>query len=336
MRPSSPPLRVPRASEHEAQIVLGLGPILRRFLPLIEGKSPSADLNGFSELRVAFRRFDHFASLEQKPREGISRLGPVRLQSEDVSEEVFSLGGMIAFCLELSALEQREEIGAVLLSSVVCSRLDFLHDTGSLGGGVGEGLIHAFLGENAGHFIKDVAGPGRALDLGEGSGQFLNLGRCFRVRLFGGLSKALSFFPTLGLLRIGKGGLSSAFDRLNQLGADFLFRDVASLFADPPDLPMLAVAEPPDAAADKREKDKANGKGAEDFILPEIERPPQLGEFIAEALDLELKVGVVGGGVVKVAVVSSLVAVGELQGAALSLVAGRVGVCGIVRKIEAL
>ena len=52
------------------------------------------------------------------------------------------------------------------------------------------------------------------------------------VGLFGGLAKALSFLPALGLLRIGKGGLSSAFDGLKQLGADFLFRDVTSLFAD--------------------------------------------------------------------------------------------------------
>ena len=58
---------------------------------------------------------------------------------------------------------------------------------------------------------------------------------------------------------------------------------------------MVAVAEPPDAAADEGEKDKADGKGAEDFILPELERPPQLGEFIAEAFDLELEVGVAGG-----------------------------------------
>ena len=99
---------------------------------------------------------------------------------------------------------------------------------------------------------------------------------------------------------------------------------------------MLAVAEPPDAAADEGEKDKADGEGAEDFILPGLERPPQLGEFIAEALDLDLKVGVILGVVVKVAVVSPFVAVSELQGAALSLVAGRVGVRRIVRKVEAL
>jgi hypothetical protein len=32
--------------------------------------------------------------------------------------------------------------------------------------------------------------------------------------------------------------------------------------------------------------------------LPELERLPQLGEFIAEALDLELELGVTGGVVV--------------------------------------
>ena len=92
---------------------------------MIEGKSPLADLNGFSQLRVAFRRFDYFASLDQKPRVGVSRFGPVRRQGENVGEEVFGLGGMIAFRFELGALEQREEIGAVLLASVAARALTF-------------------------------------------------------------------------------------------------------------------------------------------------------------------------------------------------------------------
>ena len=50
------------------------------------------------------------------------------------------------------------------------SGLDFLHDAGALGGDVGEGLIHAFLCEYAGHFIEDLCGPVGALDFGEGSG----------------------------------------------------------------------------------------------------------------------------------------------------------------------
>jgi hypothetical protein len=123
---------------------------------------------------------------------------------------------------------------------------------------------------------------------------------------------------------------------LEQLGADFLSVDVASLCADLLDVPMLPVAEPPDAAADEDEEDKDNREGAEDFVLPEVERLAQLGQFIAEALYLQVEVGVAGGVVVKVAIVSPFVAVSELQGAALSLVGGRVGMCEIVRKVEAL
>jgi hypothetical protein len=69
--------------------------------------------------------------------------------------------------------------------------------------------------------------------------------------------------------------------------------------------------------------------------LPEPEPRPQLGEFIAEEFDLEFEIGVAGGVVVKVAVFLPLVAVGELQGAAVSLVGGRLGVRRIVRKVEA-
>jgi hypothetical protein len=61
-----------------------------------------------------------------------------------------------------------------------------------------------------------------------------------------------------------------------------------------------------------------------------------LGELIAEAFDFELEIGVAGSVVEKVAVVSPFVAIGKLQGAPLSLVASRVGVCGIVRKVEVL
>ena len=64
---------------------------------------------------------------------------------------------------------------------------------------------------------------------------------------------------------------------LKQLGADFLAGNVASLCADLLDVPMLPVAEPPDAAANEDEEDKDNGEGAEDFVLPEVERLAQFG-----------------------------------------------------------
>jgi hypothetical protein len=97
---------------------------------------------------------------------------------------------------------------------------------------------------------------------------------------------------------------------------------------------MLHVAEPPNATAKKDEEDKDSGKGAEDFVLPELDRLPQLGEFIAELLDLELEVGVAGDGVIKVAVFFPFLAVGALQGAALGLVADRVALRRIIRKVE--
>ena len=97
---------------------------------------------------------------------------------------------------------------------------------------------------------------------------------------------------------------------------------------------MLAVAEPPDAAADENEKDKTDGESADDLLLPELERSPQLSQLIAEALHLKLQVCVAGRFVIKMAILFPFATVAELQGATLGLVAGRVGMRGIARKIE--
>jgi len=163
------------------------------------------NLRCFFQLQVAVPRFDRYALLYKEPCEGVSRIGPVRLQGEDVGEEAVGLGGLVAVGLELGALEQGEEIGPVILAGSGGAGLHFLHDTGSLGGDVGEGLIHAFFCENA----------------------VISSKTCWSWRY------PRSFLPALGLLRIGKGGLPSAFDGLKQLGADFLFRDVASFCGDP-------------------------------------------------------------------------------------------------------
>src|SRR5271165_2865870 len=150
--------------------------------------------------------------------------------------------------------------------------------------------------------------------------------------LFGRFAEALAFLPALGLCRLGESGLVGALGGLEQLGADFLAGDVAILCAEMQQIPMLAVTEPPDAAADEDQEDKDNCEGAEDLVLPEVERLAQRGQFITEALDLKVQVGVAGGVVVKVAVVSPFVAVSELQSAALSPVAGRIRVRRIIRK----
>src|SRR5271166_3725223 len=89
-----------------------------------------------------------------------------------------------------------------------------------LGCGVGEGLIHAFLCEDAGHFIEDLSGPAGALDLGEGSGQFIDAGEASGTGLLCGLTQALAFFPALGLFRLGEVGLVGALDGFQEVCAD--------------------------------------------------------------------------------------------------------------------
>ena len=69
---------------------------------------------------------------------------------------------------------------------------------------------------------------------------------------------------------------------------------------------------------------------------PLLEGSPQLSELIEEALDLELEVSVVSGGVVKLVVFLPLVGVGELQTATLSLVADRVWEGANAREVKAV
>ena len=145
------------------------------------------------------------------------------------AKRLVCLGGLVAVGLELGALEQGEEIGPVLLAGGGGAGLHFLQDAGTLGGGVGEGLIHAFLCENAGHFIEDLCGPAGTLDLGEGSGQFIDAGEAAGIGLFGGLAKALAFLPALGLFRLGEGRLVGALGGFEQVGTDFLSGDVEAL-----------------------------------------------------------------------------------------------------------
>ncbi len=199
---------------------------------MIEGKRPLTNLRCFFQLQVTLRRFDRYTLLYKEPCEGVSRTGPVRLQVNELGEVALSLGGLVSVGLELGALEQGEEIGPVLLASGVGACPHFLQDTRALGGDVGKGLIHTFLCEDAGHFIEDLCGPAGTLDLGEGIGQFIDAGEAACMGLFGRFAEALAFLPALGPCRLGEGGLVGALGGLEQLGADFLAGNVASICAD--------------------------------------------------------------------------------------------------------
>jgi hypothetical protein len=89
------PAARPEFFQRDAQIVLGHGPMPRRFSTLTESKRPSTSLRCFLELRVSLCRFDNHGLLYKEPCEGVSRIGPVRLQ-EDVGEEAVGFDGLVA------------------------------------------------------------------------------------------------------------------------------------------------------------------------------------------------------------------------------------------------
>ena len=122
---------------------------------------------------------------DKEPELRVKGIGPIRLHGENLGKEAGGLGGLVTVSLELGALKKGEKIGTVLLASGNGACLHLLQDAGAFGGGICEGLIHTFFCENAGHFIEDLSGPAGALDLGEGSGQFIDAGEASGTSLLG-------------------------------------------------------------------------------------------------------------------------------------------------------
>ena len=110
-----------------------------------------------------------------------------------------------------------------MLASVGGARLDFLPGYRVAGWRRRRGQDHAFLSENAGHFVEDLVEwlvPSiSAKEAASSSIREMLSG----VVLFGGLSKALSFLPSLGLFRFRKSGLSSALDGFKEWARIFSF-----------------------------------------------------------------------------------------------------------------
>jgi len=65
------------------------------------------NLRCFFQLQVAVPRFDRYALLYKEPCEGVSRIGPVRLQGKDVGEEAVGLGELVAVDWSWALLSRR-------------------------------------------------------------------------------------------------------------------------------------------------------------------------------------------------------------------------------------
>jgi hypothetical protein len=105
---------------------------------------------------------------DEEPEVRIERIRPVRSLSENLSKEASRLTGLVTVSLKLGALKNWQKIGAVLVASGNGACLHLLQYAKPLSSDVGQGLLHTFLCDNAGHFIKDLCGSVRTLDLSKG------------------------------------------------------------------------------------------------------------------------------------------------------------------------
>jgi hypothetical protein len=87
----------------------------------------------------------------------------------------------------LRANKQRQQFCAVLLASGGGASLHFLQNTKLLRGGIGEGLIRAFLCEDPAHLIENIGGPFGPLYISKGR-QFFSAGDASLISLLGCLA----------------------------------------------------------------------------------------------------------------------------------------------------
>ena len=101
-------------------------------------------------------------------------------------------------------LKQGLEIGAVAFAQGCGAGAYRLQDGGALAGDVGDGIIHALFGHDAGHFLEHAGGRAAPFDVGKRRGQFVDLRQPHSVRGFGGFLEALAVFPVRRLFGCGE------------------------------------------------------------------------------------------------------------------------------------
>ena len=131
--------------------------------------------------------------------------------------------------MEGGGLEQGLEVGPVALLGGGGPGAHRLEDIVTLGGDVGDGLVDALFGQDAGHLLEDAGGGAFALDFGKGGGQFLDAGQADGVGVVGGLPQALALLPVFDGLGLGQLAAMGVLDGLQEVGADLLGVDHAGL-----------------------------------------------------------------------------------------------------------
>lgn len=286
------------------------------------------------------------ALVPEKPRGAVQRGGPCGIEGEQFAEGGAGGDGLAAAGFQIGGGEQGLEFGAGL------RLLDFLalscavEDATLLLGDVGEGHVHAFLFEDAGHFLEDGGGVGAAFEFGEALREFVEARDAGGVGGEGGFAEllALGGFGCVGFREVavafalgaeedlfadaGGGDLRPLDDGLLALG-DFL------LPGDDPAGALVGLPfHPPLRAEDDAGKEDDGGGEAEDGALPAVEALAEFFELVAHALDLKVEGEVALRGVVKVLADFGALAVVALEQAALGLPRGGIRMRGVERKVE--
>ena len=281
----------------------------------------------------------------EEPRGAFQGGRPCGVEGEQLAVGGVGGDGLAAAGFQIGGGEQGLEFRAGLRLLGLLALSHAVEDAAFLLGDVGEGHVHAFLFEDAGHFPEDGGGVSAAFDLGEALGEFIEPRDAGSVCVEGGFAE---FLALGGLGSVGFGEVAVALP----LGAEEdLFADAGGGDLRPLDDRLLAVGDfllpgddlagafvgllfhPPLCTEDDAGEEDDGGCEAEDGALPAAEVFAEFFELVVHALDLEVEGEVALRSVVEVLADFGALAVVTLKLAALGLVGGGVG-AGVAGEVE--
>ena len=230
------------------------------------------------------------ALAEEEPREGAERGGPGGVEGEQLAVGGAGGDGLAAAGFQPGGAEQRPEFGASLILFSLLALAHALEDPAFLLGDVGEGHVHAFLFEDACHFLEDRGGVGAAFEFGEALREFINARDAGLVRSKGGFAELLAL-GGLGSFGFGKVAVALLLGADEDLFADTGGGDLRAfddLLLPRDDFPRVPF-HPQHPAADGPEQEDDEGQHAEDAFARAAHLLPHLLLLLPDGEDLLLQ-----------------------------------------------
>lgn|GEM_PF-4226388 len=151
----------------------------------------------------------------------MERIRPVWLGAQDVGVKRACMGSLAFVFVQSSGPKQRLQVGAVAFPRGGNAGANGLQDGVALAADIGDRLVNALFGQDAGHLLEHAGGRSAPFNFGERGGKFIDVRKSRGVRHLDGVTQALTLLPVRGLIRIGKFTAVGFFNRYVQMGADF-------------------------------------------------------------------------------------------------------------------